>query len=342
MKRVGTVLACLLVLIVGCTAASHIKQLQPPAVPKSPPITLPSTQPPVLAGTFLRGVAVDFYTYPGQDISVAAETTVSFVRGLHANAMSISFPIFLDGSGVQTTRATPTPGQLAVLVNDAENAGMRVTIRPLLDESSFHHCRCTLAVQPAWFASYRRLLIPYARMANANHVATFVVGVEFTRFAHASQWRKINRAVRTVYHGTLACSDNWSVDTNGCLVQAQTVDAYHPILGNLFSGWKAYDRSFPRGAVLSEIGIDAVPAAVLMPWRHHWPVQGLDPTVQARWFTAACHAAIATHLSGIYYWPLGFGNPRVGPTLTYQGLWGGGAGASAIRRCFQWIERTGK
>jgi hypothetical protein len=94
--------------------------------------------------------------------------------------------------------------------------------------------------------------------------------------------------------------------------------------------------------VLSEVGIDAVTGANRRPFVHEWPATTLNPQVQARWFTAACKAAYAAHLGGIYFWPIGFGiHPGIAPTLAYQGAWGG-AGARAVSKCFAAIERSGR
>jgi hypothetical protein len=344
-----------LVLVAGCTAAAHIHQLQPSAVAKSPPAKVSpvgSTVPTVSApGVFQRGVDIDAYTYPGQNVAKAAAADVAYIKSLHANAVSISFPLFMTGptsSTIYTRSSTPTPAQLAVIIKAAERAGLYVSIRPLLAESAFHFCRCQwIPPRPGqWFRSYRKVLLPYARMAQAVHAGEFFTGAEFSRFAQYRQWAPLDAAVRGVYHGTLACANNWGLVTfagNCGPGLAETVDAYPTLLGALGPAWARFDTALPPHTILTEVGIDAVDGAQLRPFIHEWPnVTTLDPQVQARWFRAACHAAVKEHLGGIYFWPIGLGpNPGAGPTFSFQGAWGG-AGAQAISACFASVERSGK
>jgi hypothetical protein len=337
----------LVVLVAGCTAASRLHQLQPPAVPKSHPVTLPADSPPM----FQRGIDIDAYTYPGQHVAAAAKVDVAYIKGLHANAVSVSFPFFVSGpkaGGVHATSATPTPAQIAVLVRVARAAGLRVTIRPLLDEGSLRQCRCTWApAHPGrWFVSYQDFLLPYAVAAQSAGADVLVVGTELNRFSHSSLWVPLDWAVRSVFHGQLACDSNWgrvNRFTGACGLPAsgQAVDAYPPMPGNVGTGWRLFDALLPRGITESEVGIDAVAGAYSQPYRHYWPGATLAPRVQAQWFTAACHAAMAGHLGGIYFWPVGLGgDPGAGPTAAFQGAWGG-PGARAISRCFAMIEGGG-
>jgi hypothetical protein len=327
--------AALAVLIAGCTAASHIKALQPAAPPKSPPLRVPVVRPAVQLG-----VDIDAYTYPGQDVAKAAQQDIGYIANLHANAVMISFPFFMDGPdsvSVHATAATPTPAQLAVIVQDAAQAGLYVAIRPLLDETSLGTARTgwSPARKSAWFASYRTFLLPYAAAAQANHVQEFIVGAEFSRFARSRYWNLLDAALRRVYTGTLAFANNWGgtflVGAGGNV--AETVDAYHPLSPPLLAGWEAFDRALPAGTVETEVGIAAVSGAYRAPYRHSWPVSVLDPAMQATWFSDACRAALATHLGGIYFWAIGLGDPS-GPTLADQGAWAHSAGAAAIAQCF--------
>jgi hypothetical protein len=334
-------------LVAGCAAAAHLQALQPAQVPSSPPLTIPSshTETPVQ-----RGIDVDAYTYPGQDIAAAARTDIAYITSLHANAVLISFPFFVNGqygSRVYAKNATPTPAQVAVIVRDAQRAGLRVSLRPLLDETSIGTVRRSWApVNPTvWFQSYQRFLIPYAVMADRLHVPIFIVGTELTRFSRSHHWAVLDAALRKHYHGTLGCVDNWDAShgTGNCGPDTQQlIDAYHPLLPPLTSTWDAYDHTLAPGTVEAEVGIAAAPDAFQQPYITYWPITQLDTAVQARWFSAACHAAAAEHLGGIYFWSLELSNELSRPTLADQGNWAGGAGARAISTCFAALERSGK
>ena len=333
-------------LVAGWAAASHLRALQPAQVPASRPITIPSAG---AAVPMQRGIDLDAYTYRGQDVAAAAQADIAYMTSLHANAVMISIPFFVNGqhgSRVYATTATPTPAQVAIMVRDAQGAGLRVSLRPLLDEKSIGTARRRWApVDPAaWFQSYQRFLIPYAEMASSLHVPVFVVGTELTRFSRSSQWAGLDAGLRTRYQGTLACVDNWDASQapgNCGPGTQQLVDAYHPLLPPLTSTWDAYDHTLAPGTVEAEVGIAAAPDAFRQPYVTHWPTARLDVTVQAQWFSAACQAAATEHLGGLYFWSLTLSAEPAGPTLADQGNWAGSAGARAISTCFATLERSG-
>jgi hypothetical protein len=341
-------------LVSGCTAVAHIAVLQPSSGPSSSPRSPSSSQSPSLppglpalppATAFQRGIDVDFYTYPGQDVAAAAAATVSYARSLHANAIGISFPFFMTSrhaAGVYAGSATPTPDQLATVIIAARRAGMRVTLRPLLDEKALGGSRVSLrpVKQAAWFASYRQFLVPYLVMAQQLQVSEFITGAELTQFSRSWRWKELNASIRRIYHGQLGCSDNLQFRRGGCGTAVQLVDAYHPLRPPLATAWRSYDATFPRGMVLAEVGIAAVYGAWVKPWLISWPRSVLDPAMQAEWFTDACRAATAAHLGGIYFWSLGLSVQQTGPTVAYEAQWAHSSGASAISRCFASIEKS--
>jgi hypothetical protein len=332
--------AALAALVAGCSAAAHLKALQPPRVPAPTPVA--STAPMQL------GVDIDAYTYPGQNVAAAAASDIAYIKSLHANAVSISFPFFMSGpasDSVHASSSTPTPAQLATVVEDAQEAGLYVSIRPLLDETSLGESRTRwrpgrLAL---WFASYLAFLRPYAAMAQRTGVSEMIVGVELSSFPKTPYWGWLDTRLRLDYYGALGYSNNWGnlrfAGAGGQGVR-ETVDAYEPIPGNLGAGWTAFDRRLPAGTVVTEVGIAAVDGAFMLPYHYKWNVTRLDPSVQARWFTAACRAAAATHLGGIYFWSIGLGQQQTGPTLADQLTWAGGSGAQAISACFAALGRA--
>ena len=111
---------------------------------------------------------------------------MAYIKSLQANSVSISFPFFMAGpssSAVYAKNTTPSPAQLAVLVNNAEAAGLYVSIRPLLDESTLGRSRVHWSPDDpaAWFVSYQRFLLPYAAMAQREKVPEFIVGTELSK-----------------------------------------------------------------------------------------------------------------------------------------------------------------
>lgn len=300
------------------------------------------------------GVDVDVYTYRGQNIAAGAKAAVRYVRSLHANAISITFPFFMHGpraSAVTTRASTSTPRQIVAMARIAESHDLYVAFRPLLDETSIDH-EFRGNIHPRnlrrWFASYRRFLLPYAKAAQRAKVQEFVVGTELSSLYKSRFWSPLDAAVRHLYYGTLAFDSNWYGVSNlrgaGGRGLTEGVDAYPAIPSNIDEGWKLYDHRLPRGTVEMEVGIAAVRGANSAPYKHNWPGKPIDGKVQAAWFTAACHAAAQAHLGGIYFWSIGLGPTFPGPTPNYPLNWGGGSpGGKAIGACFKALARkTGR
>jgi hypothetical protein len=95
--------------------------------------------------------------------------------------------------------------------------------------------------------------------------------------------------------------------------------------------------------VLSEVGIAGVRGAFRIPWKHNWPSPRLEVSVQTRWFEAACHAAVAERLQGIYFWAIGFGPTQLSTGLSAknQAAWEKGPAEQAVASCFRSVTGRG-
>jgi hypothetical protein len=288
------------------------------------------------------------YLFPGTNVAAAARADVRYVLSLHANAVSLSFPFFMAGRNAHSVYAgseTPTPAQVALLARDAEQAGLYVSIRPLLDEKSLGMSRTAWKPRnpAAWFASYQQFLLPYAEMAKRDYIPELIVGAEFDKFGASPRWEALDRALQGVYHGRLTYARNWDVGSTQGGPVTQVVDSYPPFpqlaasasVASLTRAWESYDLQLPADTVESEVGIAAVRGAYARPWAVQWPDgTTIDPAIQARWFTAACRAAQATDMGGIYFWALGFGRSS-GPTVSQSAAWSNSPGSNAIAACFE-------
>lgn len=335
----------------GCSAASHLHALQPPKIkPRRAPLAPQVVS--IRRPQFQSGAGIDLYGYKNEDYENAAAAEVSYLSRLNANAVTISFPFFMHGArarGVYAKRyKTPTPADLAVVVKTAETAGLYVGLRPLLANNSLGVPRNTW--RPfrirAWFASYLKFLLPYARMAQANKVPKLFVGAEFQDFGTSPLWNRLDRALHRVYKGTLAYANNGHklLRNSGGRLAKISADSYpdmpqmgpHASVRQLTRAWEAWDRRMPPGTVLSEVGIAGVRGGYAKPWMIKWPHAQIDGTVQSRWFTAACKAAVATHMGGIYFWAIGFGAVQLTTQLDlqHQSAWEAGPGFRAAAACF--------
>jgi hypothetical protein len=324
--RPGTLLLTA-VLLTACSAA--------PQTPPASQVPLPSLQ---------LGIDLDFYASSGANVAPTAQQDIAYIKSLHANAISISFPFYSNqaGSAVGPLAKTPSVAQLNTLITVAEDAHLAVTIRPLLNQDVLGEARVHWKPNhlAAWFAAYQRFLLPYAALAQRDHVDVFVVGTELNKFSNAMQWAALRGAIAAVYHGTLAFSNNWLGVRNATPGLTEMTDAYAPVHLNdnapvsALAGAVAYWAfSLPAGTVLSEVGIAAESGAYAHPWEVGSKTAPIEPQIQANWFTAECQAVAQDHLGGIYFWPLYFGQSmpdRVdGPTA-----WAATPGATAISQCF--------
>jgi hypothetical protein len=300
------------------------------------------------------GIDVDFYAYPGENVSQYASADIQYVKSLHANALSVSFPFFVSGpkaSSVHASLWTPSPAELAILAQDAKSAGLYFSIRPLLDETTLRkaHSSRNGYVPPnlaKWFASYEQFLKPYAQMAQKYGIREFVTGTELTSFSGSRNWAKLDTFLRQYYHGTLAYSNNWNVaipkrvNASGVV---QTDDAY-PVtrvpdsasVARLTAAWDSYLRTRPSGIVLSEVGIAAQSGAYRVPYNVVWNGKPLQPAIQVHWFDAVCNAVVNEHDAGVYFWALGFGQSlNTPPSKSDPASWVDGPGQKAISACFK-------
>ena len=298
------------------------------------------------------GIDIDFYTSPGANVAPTARQDIAYVKSLHANAVSISFPFYSNkaGSALGPLPGTPSVASLSTLITIAENAGLAVTLRPALNEAALGEARVhwTPADLAAWFTAYQHFILPYATLAQRDHVDMFVIGTELNNFSNAPGWATLRDAVATVYHGTLAFSNNWLGVRNATPGLTEMTDAYAPVPLNdsapvsALAGAIAYSAHvLPPGNILSEVGIAAQSGAYTHPWEVGSKTAPIKPQIQANWFSAECQAAAEDHLGGIYFWPLYFGQSLTvpdradGPTA-----WVATLGAKAIASCFSALRAS--
>jgi hypothetical protein len=341
----------------GCAATSHLSGVQPPrprAVTRTASeraLGLPTASW-TRAPKYQRGLDVDFYNWKGLNTQQSAASDVAYIKSLHGNAMSISFPFFMHGwyaKGVYGNGETPSPAQLAIVAKDASNAGLYFSIRPLLDESSLHHkggrTHWTPSNAAAWFASYEKFLKPYAQMAQQVRLPELIIGVEFDKINNSPYWGKLATYLRRYYKGRLSYSNNWEIAIKKSVSSAgvaQSLDAYPPMRlrasasqAQITASWDSYLKSKARGIVVSEIGIASQDGAYTKPYSLNWH-EPLDPRIQTRWFTAACDAVVKEKDAGIYFWSVLFDQGYTSPPTTSDPTsFVDGPGAAAHSACFK-------
>ena len=322
-----------------------------------PPPPVDKVLKPWRPGQLQYGIQLYWHTGGSNDfVSRTAGTLLNYVVGLGANSVAISFPIYTDGatpSHVYAGASSPTPAQLKLVAQAAKARGLRVTLRPLIDEANIvaenpNAWRGTIRPTnvAAWFASYDRLIDAYMRPSKG--LATeFVAGTELVSLQRQNaQWITLQAQLRRLgYRGYISYAFNW--DNWGTPpFKTLGVDAYPainlPDSASISQLAKALEQWFDlrpaklrRSVTAQEVGIPAERGMYPHPWR--WGTTGqLDPDIQANWFTAACRAVKVSGLAGLYFWMLDSNTNLAAPQPSTEpsGMYIGRPAERSIRQCF--------
>lgn len=311
------------------------------------------------------GVQVYWGDNPSDGLDVVrskARRVLDHVVGLEANSVVISFPFFsptITSSRVETDGRTPSPERMAVLLEEVDRAGLRATLRPLLDETDLveHDGRAWRgnlepADRDAWYASYQAFLDPYLRLAQATGVETVVLGAELNALQGDPRWADLVRRSRELYSGELGYSATWNAyedAVDGVPVDVVGVDAY-PVLdltstsdeaeiAAAFGEW--LDGLGPAGQRLDTLMLDELGGAAESrlfdnPAVANTPGTRLDQDIQRRWFAAACAAARERHVAGLNWWRIDFDTDPAAarPLLDRHDSFLGRPAEQAMRACF--------
>lgn len=322
----------------GSTSKSAVSVVTPSGGSTKPTSTkpdIPTVAQPWHQGMPQLGINV-YWTGNSKDsdevIRAKSQRIIDYAIGLGANSITLTFPFYTSGitaDSVYTDNpTTPSPAHVGIFLSVAAESHMRATVRPILNENSLiaeNPNSWRGAIQPGetstWFSSYRQLLLPYARVAQSEHAATFVIGTELNSLEGDPNWPSLVNAISGVYHGQLMYDENFdsfaSHDTN-LPVTTFGVDAYPRFqlsdsasVGQLTQAWKdwlsSHSSTVLHETVLSEVGIAAVPGAYSDPGG--WVNTGNAPVVtqvQANWYSGVCRAFTDDKLAGIYWWEVSF------------------------------------
>jgi hypothetical protein len=301
-------------------------------------------------------------------ISAKAQRVIDYAISLNSNSIAVTFPYFTYGitsNKVYASPATPSPADIAIFLEQAAKSHIRVTLRPILNEDALvaqNPIAWRGTISPtdrrAWFQSYRRLLLPYAEVAQAGKAATFVVGTELDSLEGDPSWRSLIRAIRSVYRGQLLYDENFTefaAHNTNLPLATFGVDAYPRFslsdgatLGQLESAWEGWlgthSAAVRHRAILSEVGIDAVAGSYSDPgaWLST-TTSPIDVRVQAKWYQAVCRAVAVDQIGGVYWWEVNFDANPADPSrfqsdrLTFLGR----PAQQVIRTCFASLASEG-
>lgn len=257
-----------------------------------------------------------------------ARLQANYLVGLHANSVSVSFPFYtgdLESTKISRGDKTPTPEHLAGVLQIFHEAGLRTTVRPIMDEKSLDienggwRGKIDPADTDAWFSSYEEFLTPYLKAADSEQAATFVIGTELNSMEGNAGWDSLVASAEKTFSGEVAYDANWDNYVSGRInmpVSHLGIDAYFPIkvadtasVDTLVDGWNDWLDKKATGPLpnitIAESGIGAMNGAYHAPG-DFYTKRAVNPTVQANWYEAVCQVVQERQMSGVYWWSIYF------------------------------------
>lgn len=210
----------------------------------------------------------------------------------------------------------------------ARRAGLQVTLKPQLwlagrrwsGEITF----ATTADWAAWWAQYRQWILHYARLAELNGTALFVVGTELGGTTGIEQgqeqaWRRLIADVRRVYRGPLTYAAHWGrefgtlpfwdaldfLGLNFYYPLAPEADGRAPsaaVAERLAQTIEQAHRRWNKPVLFTEVGFPSASGAAREPWKEN-PSDAADPEQQALCYELVFRTFYhRPWLAGFYWW----------------------------------------
>jgi hypothetical protein len=310
----------------------------------------------VLRGPTQYGINVrwSYFNEPPAQLANQLKTTINYIKSLGANSVALAFDIYVSSPTSNTVIAgpgTPSATQVGQFVAVARHSGLFVLLRPLITETNLSEPwrgEIQPANRPLWFQSYESFLGPYLVAAQVNGAQEFAYSCELSTLEGDLLWKtSFLPFAKKYFRRALMFDVSW--DTPGLSPMANRtygIDMYPAVqlpasatVKQLVSGWNAWLSRFPVKAQLSrsymvEIGIAAQADAYTHPSLSNWHTPYI-PSVQSKWFQAACTFFRQHKMRGIYFFSTSL---NAGPQLNqtgqtpqdFQGL-----SPSVIRTCFR-------
>ncbi len=280
-----------------------------------------------------RGVNVLLYGnwYDTEGTRKNAREVLNQLQYDGVNAISITYPFYQSGAyAVSVYRdyavdKTPTNDRLAIWIEEAHKRGMKVMLRPLMDEQTLvttGHWRGSIVPTDtfAWFLSYQDLIVGYARFAEEHGVEMFNIGSELNSLESSTDyWLALIENVKEVYSGKLIYSANWGVSERVEFWKELDyigLDAFfnleaedHATTEELVEAWQPWIDMLERQQeevdmpiIFTEIGTQSAVGSYREPWK--W-VHDTEPSEQAQaaYYAASCQAVQQIpEIVGLSWW----------------------------------------
>jgi hypothetical protein len=278
--------------------------------------------------------------------------------GLNAVAIDWDFNVPNKYADVVKASATRTPSiaDIKALTDIAKSYGMRVEYRILfaIDNKDSRDSSIDPKNLGRWLDWLLATETPALKLAANERVPEFVVGSEMASIDQSGLWGGFFTKAAKIYDGILSYAQ-WGgrTDSGGFFSQYRVLlptadfgaSAYPSIalppnasVASLTDAWEHFltdhtPASVLRSTAIDEIGIPALAGSYNDPWQWDNLTGTADPTIQARWFTAACKAVTAEHMRGIYFWSFTLKDDPANPFNSLVGFLGRPGSLAAIQSC---------
>ena len=310
-------------------------------------------------------VGVDLYVnenYSMKEVTEWGERDLAYIRDtLGLKAVSIDWDYNVpnaDSNTVEDSKTrTPSINDIKELTKIAKADGLRVEYRALfaIDNKDRRDGSISPRNLGEWLDSLLRTETPALTLAEDDHVPEFVVGSEMASIDKSKDWDSFFEKAKKIYKGALSyASYGGHTDSDGGFFSKSRVElptndlgvTAYPEIGVkpntkvdvLTTRWEKYltahtSEAILRRTTIDEIGIPAVRGYYWMPWQWNDVTGKADETIQQDWFKAACDAATAEHMRGIYFWSFALNDDPAKPYHSLVGFLGRPEALKAIRNC---------
>lgn len=300
------------------------------ALQASHPFTRPETRQ-WDASLFLRGMTLSHEGWGsgrgGYD-SPEAEQQLQELHAMGVNAIAVvpyGWMRAPDDPRVNYTSTDETDAELAHVVRVAHRLGMRVMLKPHVWVGGGTFTGNIRFDDPerraSWLASYRRMALHYARVAELEGFDLFCIGNELGGLTtHEHEWREIIAAVRRVFRGPLTYAANWGEEFETLrfwdALDFIGLNNYYPLAEEPDEGSKALmarahalaekiarlQQRWQRPILFTEVGYPSVRGGTVRTWART-RTQSVSVDEQAAGYEATLRAFSGQPwLSGMFWW----------------------------------------
>jgi hypothetical protein len=316
-------------------------------------------------------VGVDLYdtqNYSLAETETLGQRAIAYIAGtLGLKSIGIAWDYTVPGKTsdqVNTdSSVTPSIADIEALTRIAKSYGLSVEYRVLLEVAGQNGQSESLrpGSTGAWLSSLLAAETPALQLAQSEHVREFIVGTETVDIEDSPLWKGFFAQAARTYRGTLSYATWGGSPTSGGFFSGKRVLPPAPLYGvtaypgvslgtnasvaQLTSAWTGFMANVPtavlRRTAIDEAGIPAADGSYAHPWEWNNVTGAPDDQVQARWFAAACAAAIAGHVRALYFWNVNLSdNPQYDLFASAVRFEGRTASEQAIRNCRQEADGT--